>query len=54
MTIGEAASRFGVDGATIWAWISSGRIITLRGEAFRLEATERDKLDRWIVRKVAV
>lgn len=53
MMITEAAIKYRTDGATIWAWITSGRVIPSTG--MRLVALpNKEKIgDRWVVREVS-
>lgn len=50
MNVTEVANRYGVDGASVWAWITSDRVVTSPdGERVRLRADEREPDGKWIV-----
>lgn len=51
MTINEAATKYGTDGAGIWARICSPQPLSFLtdGRQIRLVAEERDEQGRWIV-----
>ena len=57
-TIGDAARKYGVDGATIWHWITSGRLlpngvrlVALPEERIIDPRTAGDEPTLWIVRE---
>lgn len=50
VNVTEVANRYGVDGASVWAWITSDRVVTSPdGERVRLRADEREPDGKWIV-----